>query len=181
MKISENNLPKFYLITLYIISGAFLYWGMIQLKVLLSKITLVLIQIFDISIYFNLILSYAFEGILLTGLAILIIKVINIKINEQEGIKSEFEISKANFKYLGFIVLVITALNILITFLTYDRFENDITSYVEKNLEKIDFKIAYMQIASGIIDIVEETLILILFFTLIFKLSDSKSNKANTS
>jgi hypothetical protein len=79
MKIRANKIPKIYLIAIYILSGLFIYWGIMQLMSLLSQIALVLTQIFNLNIYIYLIIGFIFEGAILAGLIILIIKVIRLK------------------------------------------------------------------------------------------------------
>jgi hypothetical protein len=180
MKIRANKIPKIYLIAIYILSGLFIYWGIMQLMSLLSQIALVLTQIFNLNIYIYLIIGFIFEGAILAGLIILIIKVIRLKKEKLIESSSEFELNNSNLKKIGIGVLIITVLNILFTFITKDNFDSDIATYVEKNLDTIDYELAYLQIASGLISFVRKALIFILYFSIISKRIDNKDTKANT-
>jgi len=174
MKITDKNLPNLFLIILYILSGLFVYWGLVQLEDLLINISRILAHLLKATIYFPLLVGLVFEGLILIGLLFLIYKAIRFKINKLQDIKPSFELSKLNLKKLGIIVLILTAINILASLFAFTYLENDINVYLEENLFTLDSGIAYMQFVAGIMNFLQKVLIFTLYFLIIRKLANSK-------
>lgn len=171
MIISQNGLSKPYLLATLAVIGCVLYWGLTKLKAILLSMTIVFSRLLGLDLYGQLTAGLLFEALILIGLAVVLIKVIRLKVKGQKGPAIEFKLSRSKLNKLGIIILLIMAANILFNILSAGTIEKEIVDQIEVNSAGMGYKLARLQLVSYIIKTLDYAIVFILYFLLVAKAS----------